>query len=143
MEDFTITHETGILEVVWRPGIVVGTNELDVLANTVTHVRRWRHTPVLVHLNAVRHVTSEARHVLIAYRHPGHIGILGSDSMDEVLAAFITRSLSDTRYFTSRADALRWLRTSEGASLRASPGFTTDHAPDLPGVLSSGGSVRP
>lgn len=122
MEDFTITHDAGILEVLWRPGIGIGPAELDVLANTVTHFPRWHVSPVLVHLNLVRHITPPARRMLVAYRHAGPIGLTGSDPVDRVLAAFIAQSRSRTRYFTDSGDARTWLSSIGTASrLRPAP----------------------
>ena len=109
MDDFTIIDDAGILEVLWRPGIGIGPAELDVLANTVTHFPRWHATPVLVHLDLVRHITPPARRMLVAYHHAGPIGLTGSDPVDRVLAAFIAQSRSRTRYFTESGEARTWL----------------------------------
>lgn len=116
MEDFTITHHAGILEVLWRPGIGIGAAELDVLANTVTHFPRWHALPVLVHLNLVRHITPPARRMLVAYHHAGPIGLTGSDPVDRVLAAFLAQSRSRTRYFTESGEARAWLSSIGAAS---------------------------
>ncbi|MEG9249175.1 hypothetical protein V6S67_13900 [Arthrobacter sp. Soc17.1.1.1] len=107
--DFTIRHDDGILEVIWRPGIGVDPAVLDVLANTITHFPDWHRAPMLVHLNVIRHITPHARQMLIAYRHLGPIGLTGRDPVDRVLAAFIAQSRSRTRYFLETADARAWL----------------------------------
>ncbi|MHA7283502.1 hypothetical protein [Arthrobacter sp. TMS2-4] len=117
MDDFRIIDDAGILEVLWRPGIGIGSAELDVLANTITHFPRWHASPVLVHLNLVRHITTPARRMLVAYRHAGPIGLTGSDPVDRVLAAFIAQSRSRTRYFTETGEARAWL-SSVGAAAR-------------------------
>ena len=116
MDDFTIIDDAGILEVLWRPGIGIGPAELDVLANTVTHFPRWHASPMLVHLNLVRHITPPARRMLVAYHHAGPIGLTGSDPVDRVLAAFIAQSRSRTRYFTRSGEARAWLSSISGAS---------------------------
>jgi hypothetical protein len=108
-KDFTITQDAGIAEVLWRPGIVIGPAELDVLANTITHAPRWRSRPLLIHLDLVRHITPEARQMLVAYHHAGPIALTGSDPVDRVLAAFIAQSRSHTRYFARTGDARDWL----------------------------------
>ncbi|WP_157940303.1 hypothetical protein [Arthrobacter ruber] len=109
MDDFTLLHDAGILEVLWRPGISIGPAELDVLANTITHVPRWHWAPMLVHLDLIRHITPPARQMLVAYRHLGPIALTGSDPVDRVLAAFIAQSRSRTRYFPDTEDARIWL----------------------------------
>ncbi len=117
--DFTILHDDGILEVLWRPGIGVGPAELDVLANTITHFPDWHRAPMLVHLNVIRHITPHARQMLVAYRHRGPIGLTGRDPVDRVLAAFIAQSRSRTRYFLGTADARAWLSTAPAPALTA------------------------
>lgn len=109
MDDFTIDHDTGVLEVTWHPGIVIGPAELDVLANTITHFPHWHRTPMLVRLDLVRHITSPARQMLVAYRHLAPIALTGNDPVDRVLAAFITQSRSRTRYFPRTSEARTWL----------------------------------
>lgn len=109
MDDFTIRHDDGITEVIWRPGIVIGPAELDVLANTITHVPRWQSRPLLVHLDLIRHITPAARAMLVSYRHHGPIGLTGRDPVDRVLAAFIAQSRSRTRYLADTAEARSWL----------------------------------
>ncbi len=109
MDDFRILHVSGILEVLWRPGAVIGPAELDVLANTITHFPRWHSAPMLVHLTLIRHITPPARQMLVAYRHLGPIALIGSDPVDRVLAAFIAQSRSRTRYFAEADDARGWL----------------------------------
>lgn len=108
-DDFTITQDAGIAEVLWRPGSVIGPAELDVLANTVTHAPRWQSRPLLIHLDLIRHITPAARQMLVAYRHEGPIALTGSDPVDRVLAAFIAQSRSRTRYFARTEDARAWL----------------------------------
>jgi hypothetical protein len=107
--DFTIRHDDGILEVLWRPGIGVGPAALDVLANTITHFPDWHRAPMLVHLNVIGYISPQARQMLIGYRHLGLIGLTGRDPVDRVLAAFIAQSRSRTRYFLETADARAWL----------------------------------
>lgn len=109
MDDFTLVRVAGTLEVLWRPGVVVGIAELDVLANTVSHVPGWPSMPILIHLSLIRHITLPARSVLLQYRHLGPIGLVGADPVDRVLAAFIAQSRSRTRYFEEAADARAWL----------------------------------
>jgi hypothetical protein len=109
MKDFTTTYGDGILEVVWRPGIVIGPAELDVLASTITHAPAWQSMPMLVHLDLIRSITPTARGMLIAYRHLGPIALTGSAPMDRVLAAFIAQSPSRTRYFSATERARSWL----------------------------------
>ncbi len=106
---FTILHDDGITEIVWRAGIVIRPAELDVLANTITYVPRCQSRPLLVHLDLVRHITPAVRGMLASYRHHGPIGLTGSGPKDRVLAAFIAQSRSRTRYFAETADARAWL----------------------------------
>lgn len=119
--DFTILHDAGILEVLWRPGIGVGPAELDVLANTITHFPDWHRAPMLVHLHLIRHITPPARHMLIAYRHRGPIALTGHDPVDRVLAAFIAQSRSRTRYFMDIGEARAWLASVPAPTHRHAP----------------------
>lgn len=121
MDDFTISYDAALLEVAWRPGIVIGPAELDVLANTITHFPRWRSIPMLVHLNLIRHITPAARGMLVAYHHAGPIGLTGSDPVDRVLAAFIAQSRSRTRYFERTDDARAWLSSVLAAATAPAP----------------------
>lgn len=121
LADFTITHDGGILEVLWRPGVRIGPAELDVLANTITHFPHWHVSPILVHLDLVRHITQPARRMLVAYHHAGPIGLTGRDPVDRVLAAFIVQSPSRTRYFTESGGARAWLSSVGTASGRPVP----------------------
>lgn len=111
-KDFVITQDAGIVEVRWRPGIVVGPAELDVLANTITHFPNWRRAPMLVYLSRLRRITPPARQALLDYHHLGPIALTGGDPVDRVLAAFITQSPSRTRYFADTDQARAWLRSA-------------------------------
>ncbi len=119
MEDFTLVQVAGSLELIWRPGIVIGPAELDVLANTISHFPGWPSLPVLIHLSLIRHITPAARSALLQYRHVGPIGLVGSDPVDRVIAAFITQSRSRTRYFEHVAEARAWL-SSAGRTIATS-----------------------
>jgi hypothetical protein len=113
--------------VLWRPGIVIGPAELDVLANTITHAPRWRSRPMLIHLDLIRHITPSARQMLVAYHHAGPIALTGSDPVDRVLAAFIAQSRSRTRYFARTGDARAWLcATPQGGPSGAPTEFPQD-----------------
>lgn len=118
MDDFRISRDDDIVEVLWQPGIVIGPAELDVLANTITHFPLWRSAPMLIHLDLIRHITPAARQLLVAYRHEGPIGLTGSDPVDRVLAAFLAQSRSRTRYFPETADARSWLAAVHSAAVQ-------------------------
>ncbi|KNC19392.1 hypothetical protein AC792_06575 [Arthrobacter sp. RIT-PI-e] len=109
MEDFVLERVAATIEIRWRPGVVIGPAELDVLANTLTHVPGWTAVPILIHLGLIRHITLPARTALLQYRHLGPIGLVGNDPVDRVIAAFITQSRSRTRYFEDVTDAQAWL----------------------------------
>ena len=121
-QDFIIGLSDEVLKIVWRPGISIGPAELDVLANTITHFPRWQHRPLLIHLSRIRYIMPPARQMLLAYRHFGPIALMGSDPVDRVLAAFITQSLSRTKYFTDEGEAQEWLSAVVRAADPAGPG---------------------
>jgi hypothetical protein len=60
-------------------------------------------------MGAIKGVSLEARGRISRYRHPTPVAVLGKSPMDQVIAAYVLRSPTNSHYFTTLDSALLWL----------------------------------
>ncbi|MFJ6003724.1 STAS/SEC14 domain-containing protein [Arthrobacter sp. NPDC092385] len=101
-----------LLQLRWRRGLVIDRSDIARAGSAVTASDSGA-LPLLVEVTALREVTWDAREAFVAYARPAPIAILGSDAVDLVLTAFAVRSPTETRFFTDRDEAVRWLLPGE------------------------------
>lgn len=84
--------------------------------NAVDDLNGDRERPLLVDMRGVSGLTREARSVFTRPCSASQIAILGTSSVDRVIASFGLRLSNPpvpARFFTSEPDALTWLRTAD------------------------------
>jgi hypothetical protein len=109
---FSFTVLPMLLQLRWRRGLVIDRSDIARAGSAVAASDSGA-LPLLVEVTALREVTWDAREAFVAYTHPAPIAILGSDAVDLVLTAFAVRSPTETRFFTDRDEAVRWLLPSQ------------------------------
>lgn len=109
---FSVTVLPTLLQLRWRRGLVIDRSDIARAGSAVAGSASGP-LPLLVEVTALREVTWDAREAFVAYAHPAPIAILGSDAVDLVLTAFAVKSPTETRFFTDRDEAVRWLLPSE------------------------------
>ncbi len=115
----------GILESVWTPGSFVDVDDARDAMRATALIGEGRQLPMLSVMTDVE-ISAAARYEFAKSVDVVAIAVLGSSAVDRVVAAATSR---DTRYphefFTSRADAVTWLKNfltaPEAADVPAQP----------------------
>ncbi len=105
---FSLTVHPFVLRLQWAPRLVIGQTDIARVGAAMA-ASGGSVLPLLVEVTALKEVTWDAREVIVGYEHPARIAIVGSDIVDLVLTAFTVKSASETRFFTDRDEAVRWL----------------------------------
>lgn len=110
--------EGGILEVTLPPNRETKGPEAREAGAAVRALADGKRMPVLLVISGVVGVSVEARQVYSGSFAASAFALVGESPVDRVIAHYLLRSRTETipaEFFTSRADALKWLRpyTSE------------------------------
>jgi hypothetical protein len=116
MDPFSAHLEKGILWLRWRRGVEITHPRAVAAARALAEFHGPTTLPLLVHMHGITGITPEARVGMAAYRGFSRVALVGEDAVDEVMSGFSHRSPTDTRFFTSEADAVAWLLN--GSSVR-------------------------
>lgn len=110
----------GIIESTWRPGSVVGVEDARDAIVAAERISGGTPMPMLSEMTDVE-MSAAARYVFAQTTGVLAIAVVGSSVVDRVVAAAMSRhTLYPHEFFTSRDDALAWLKTiTAGDRLRA------------------------
>ncbi|HET6271170.1 MAG TPA: STAS/SEC14 domain-containing protein [Arthrobacter sp.] len=106
----------GILRLSWARGVVIDAPNAQLAVDRVNEICQGRRAPLLIDMATTASVSRAARTVFAQPCDASAIALLGSSPVDRVLANFFLGVISSpvpTKFFTSNADAVRWL-TSQG-----------------------------
>jgi hypothetical protein len=107
---YALRFSEGLIESVWRPGSVVDVEDARASILAVERLSGGMPAPLLVHMTDVQ-VSAAARHAYDEARSVAAVALLGSSVVDRVVAAALGRlSFCPHEYFTSRPEALAWLK---------------------------------
>lgn len=122
----SLTVNEGIIESSWTPGSFVDIIDARDALRATASITRDRRMPMLSVMTDVE-ISASARYEFAKSSDVVAIAVLGSSAVDRVIAAATSR---DTDYphefFTSREDALAWLR----AFIEPGAGAAADAAPE-------------
>jgi uncharacterized protein YegP (UPF0339 family) len=123
---YSLRFSEGLIESVWRPGSVVEAEDARASISAVQRLSGGTPAPLLVHMTEVQ-VSAAARHAYDEARSVAAVALLGSSVVDRVVAAAMGRlTFCPHEYFTSRQDALAWLkRITAGPGPQSAGGFDT------------------
>jgi uncharacterized protein YegP (UPF0339 family) len=123
---YSLRFSEGIIESIWRPGSVVDVEDARASILAVERLSGGIPAPLLVQMTDVQ-VSAAARHAYDEARSVAAVALVGSSVVDRVVAAAMGRlTFCPHEYFTSRQDALVWLKgISAGPGPRSAGGFDT------------------
>ncbi|CCQ48230.1 putative uncharacterized protein [Pseudarthrobacter siccitolerans] len=102
----------GIIHLVWRPGIVLDSDDVHAAMATINEISDGSAYPMLVDMGVTRSVTRQAKSAFQIPCAASRIALLGSSPVDRIIANFTIERQTlpcPTRFFTSRDEALGWL----------------------------------
>jgi uncharacterized protein YegP (UPF0339 family) len=125
---YSLRFSEGLIESIWRPGSVVDVEDARASISAVERLSGGTPGPLLVQMTDVQ-VSAAARHAYDEARSVAAVALVGSGVVDRVVAAALGRlTFCPHEYFTSRPDAVVWLkRITGGPGPRSAGGFA-----DLP-----------
>jgi uncharacterized protein YegP (UPF0339 family) len=120
----SLRFSEGIIESIWRPGSVVDVEDARASILAVERLSGGVPGPLLVQMTDVQ-VSAAARRAYDEARSVAAVALVGSSVVDRVVAAAMGRlTFCPHEYFTSRQDALVWLkRITAGSGPRSAGGF--------------------
>lgn len=114
MTDFDVRLESDrILHLIWVPGIRIEGANARAAINAVNDLAAGDRYPLLVEMTEVAFLDREAREVFAAPGAGSRIALLGSGPVERMLVSYQLATVEvpvPTRFFTSKAEALAWLR---------------------------------
>jgi hypothetical protein len=100
----------GIIESIWHPGSVVDVDDARASILAVQRLSGGIPMPLLVELTGVQ-VSAAARRAYDDARSVAAVALIGSSVVDRVVAAAMHRhAFCPHKFFTSRQDAVAWLK---------------------------------
>jgi uncharacterized protein YegP (UPF0339 family) len=123
---YSLSFSEGIVESIWRPGSVVDVEDARASISAVERLSGGTPAPLLVQMTDVQ-VSAAARHAYDEARSVAAVALVGSSVVDRVVAAAMGRlTFCPHEYFTSRQDAVVWLkRITAGPDPQSADGFDT------------------
>jgi hypothetical protein len=120
----SLSFSEGIIESIWRPGSVVDVEDARASISAVERLSGGMPGPLLVEMTDVQ-VSAAARHAYDEARSVAAVALVGSSVVDRVVAAAMGRlTFCPHEYFTSRQDAVVWLkRITAGPDPQSAGGF--------------------
>jgi uncharacterized protein YegP (UPF0339 family) len=120
----SLSFSEGIIESIWRPGSVVDVEDARASISAVQRLSGGMPVPLLVEMTDVQ-VSAAARHAYDEARSVAAVALVGSSVVDRVVAAGMGRlTFCPHEYFTSRQDAVVWLkRITAGPHPQSAGGF--------------------
>lgn len=103
----------GILYLRWNNGVVIGQEEAVAAVEALRSLANSTKHPLLVHMGAPAWIGCKAQEILAVAPPVTRVALLGSSPVDMVIAHFFMmrhRPPCPARYFTSRTEAIVWLK---------------------------------
>lgn len=103
----------GVLHLVWKLGTVLQADDVHAAIEKINELADGAEFPMLIDMKNTQAVTRQARSVFSVKCAASRIALLGSSPLSRVIANFAMarRTLPcPTRFFTSRSEAMDWLR---------------------------------
>lgn len=107
--------ENGILQLKWAREAIIGTSDAECAVHMVNELCGHTERPLLVDMATTKSVSRGARNVFAEACQASPIALLGASPVDKVIANFVlamNKSTRPKRFFTSRAEAMKWLTTN-------------------------------
>jgi hypothetical protein len=104
----------GVLHLQWAPGIAITEREAQAAVTLVNDVCSGAARPLFIDMTGTLSVSRDARTVFTHSSCASKIALLGASPVDRVLVNFflgVHTPPCPTRYFTSRSEAVSWLRS--------------------------------
>ena len=107
----------GVLQLRWSPHSIVRSSDAELAMQMVNEFCRTTTRPMLVDMTTTAKVSREAREVFSRPCQASPIALLGASPVDEVVANFVLamNKTGPKRFFTSREEAMNWLKTATAA----------------------------
>ncbi|GGI03206.1 STAS/SEC14 domain-containing protein [Arthrobacter liuii] len=105
--------EVGIAQLKWHSDVTVGTQDAELAVRVVDEVCGAVERPLLVDMTCTRGVSRGARDVFGRSCQASKAALLVTSPVVEVIANFVlamNKSDRPRRFFTSRDEAMKWLR---------------------------------
>lgn len=115
----TLELRSGVIHLHWDSGTVVTEDVAQEVMAEVSALCRGRRRPLLVTIDWMEALGHKARNVFAATWPLTRVAVIGSSPVDQVIFVFYTdrhRPACPTQFFTSEADAMRWLKAPAGAA---------------------------
>lgn len=103
----------GILQLKWARNAVIDAYDAEAAVRIVNELCGETERPLLVDMATTSKVSRNARVVFARACQASHVALLGASPVDKVIANFVlamNTSSRPKRYFTSREEAMEWLR---------------------------------
>ncbi len=113
-----LADSDAVVRLDWVPGVRIDGSLAVAAMSAVDELNGDQERPLLVDMRGVGGLTREARSVFTRPCSASRIAILGTSSVDRVIASFGLRLSNPpvpARFFTSEPDALNWLRDGHSA----------------------------
>lgn len=105
--------EHGVLQLKWKRNITIQTPDAEAAMQMVNAMCAKTAHPLLVDMATTTSVSRGARAVFAQTCQASHIALLGASPVDKVIVNFvlaINASIRPKRFFTSRTEAMEWLK---------------------------------
>jgi hypothetical protein len=106
----------GVIHLVWKSKVSIDRRDSEAAMAMVNEISGGSEYPMLVDMATTESVSRDARAVFSIPCAANRIALLGSSPVDRVLANFflgIYTPPCPTRFFTSRSDAMTWLKKAD------------------------------
>lgn len=106
----------GVIHLVWKSNVSIDRRDSEAAMAMVNEISGGSEYPMLVDMATTESVSRDARAVFSIPCAANRIALLGSSPVDRVLANFflgIYTPPCPTRFFTSRIDAMAWLKKTD------------------------------
>jgi hypothetical protein len=107
--------DADIIRLKWTEGIVITEQAARIAAEFVNRVSADGRRPMIVDMSLTAQVTRQARTVFLEPGAASIIALLGRSPVDRVIANFVlgvSNLPCPTKFFTSEAAAIEWIRTT-------------------------------
>jgi hypothetical protein len=103
----------GVIHLIWEPRVRIELQDAQAAMATVNLIAGDGNYPMLVDMATTENVSREARSVFSIPCAANRIALLGASPVDRIIANFflgVHIPPCPTRFFTSRAESMKWLQ---------------------------------
>ncbi|WP_307781447.1 DUF7793 family protein [Arthrobacter sp. 31Y] len=131
--------EHGVLQLKWTPNTIIQTSDAEAAMQMVNEMCGNTVRPLLVDMATTTSVSRGARAVFAQTCQASRIALLGASPVDKVIVNFVLAMNNSTRpkrFFTSRMEAMEWLKAPSPPEVNASP--MIDGTKEFPDEIATG-----